>query len=270
MRRKTMKRFYMILLAVASFFLLAGCQADNHHSILGFFQHYFVAPFSALIHLTATLFDGSYGFAIILITLVIRLILSPFMLKQIKNQHHMKEKMELIKPEMDDIKARLKETKDPAKQREVQQEMMGLYKKHNMSPLSMGCLPILIQMPILMGFYYAIRSSKEIATHTFMWFNLGHPDIILAIVAGIIYFLQFKVQQSNMPKAQQNSMQWIGLLSPVMILFISFNAPAALPLYWSVGGLFLIAQTLFAKTLIKKSETNDDSKLIVETNGARK
>ncbi|TCP31247.1 YidC/Oxa1 family membrane protein insertase [Scopulibacillus darangshiensis] len=222
--------------------------------MIGFFHHYFVEPFASLIHLTASFFDGSYGMAIIIITLVIRLILSPFMLKQYKNQQQMRVKMDLIKPEMDEIKKRMKEEKDPAVQRKMQQEMLELYKKHNMSPLSFGCLPILIQMPILMGFYYAIRGSKEIASHTFLWFNLGHPNIILAIVAGIIYYLQFKVQQSNMPKAQAQSMKWMGLISPIMILFVSINAPAALPLYWSVGGLFLIGQTLFAKAYLTKKE----------------
>ena len=106
------------------------------------------------------------------------------MLKQYKTQANMKEKMDLLKPEMDEIQKKLKTAKDPKKQQELQKEMMGLYQKHGVNPLNMGCLPLLIQMPILMAFYYAIRDSHEIATHSFLWFNLGQPDIWLTALAG--------------------------------------------------------------------------------------
>jgi YidC/Oxa1 family membrane protein insertase len=236
----------IIFIIIAGLLVLSGCQA----------QHTVIDPFRSLIDATANLFGGSYGFAIILITIVIRLILSPFMLKQMKQQQVMKDKMEAIKPEMDKIKARMQETKDTAEQRKIQQEMMVLYKEHNMNPLSMGCLPVLIQMPILMVFYYAIRGSHEIASHNFLWFSLGHPNIPLALTAGFIYLLQFRVAQINMPATTQSSMKYIGLISPIMILFISWHAPAVLPLYWSVGGLFLIVQTLYAhRYVINKYQT---------------
>ncbi|MFC7394966.1 membrane protein insertase YidC [Scopulibacillus cellulosilyticus] len=252
-----MKKLYLAILTAAAIFTLSGCQGQSNqsHLHLGIFQDYLVEPFAKLIHYTASIFNGSYGIAIILITIVIRLILLPFMLKQYKHQQQMKEKMNIVKPEMDDIKKRLKETKDPVKQREIQQEMLSLYRKHGINPISpMGCLPIVIQLPVLMGFYYAIRSSKEIASHNFMWFSLGHTDIVLAILAGIVYFLQFKVQQFNIPEEQRKMMQWMGLMSPIMILFVSFNSPAALPLYWLVGGLFLIGQSLLAKFLFTKED----------------
>lgn len=113
----------------------------------------------------------------------------------------------------------------------------------------------MIQMPILIGFYYAIRGSAEIASHSFLWFSLGQPDIWLTAIAGIVYYLQFKVSLANMPKEQQKQMKIMGLLSPVMIVFVSLNAPAALPLYWAIGGSFLIVQTLIAKYLYKKEES---------------
>ncbi len=91
------------------------------------------------------------------------------------------------------------------KQREIQQEMMQLYQKHNINPLAMGCLPMLIQFPILIGFYYAIRSTPEIASHSFLWFNLGHSDIIVSLCAGFMYFIQFYVSQKlNAQNAQTN------------------------------------------------------------------
>lgn len=249
-----MKRLSRLSLITSMILLLSGC-SGNGSATGGFLHETLVAPFTHLIEWTAGLFSGSYGLAIVLITLVIRGVLMPFMLKQFKNQRQMREKMAVMKPEMTDIQEKIKQTKNKEEQQRLQQEMMMLYRKHGVNPLSMGCLPLIIQMPILMGFYYAIRSSDDIATHNFLWFNLGAPDIPLALLAGVIYFLQFRVQQSFMPATATDNqqanqmMKWMGLISPAFILIISFNAPAALPLYWSIGGLFLIGQAVFANKI---------------------
>lgn len=249
----------IILLALTTLFLSA-CSAQSQGgktNNTGFFQHYFVHPFTIVIKSVADIFHGNYGIAIILVTLLIRLVLMPLMLRQYKNQMHMKEKMDVLKPEMDVIQKKMKAEKDPKKKQELQAEMMSLYQKHGVNPLNMGCLPILIQMPILTGFYYAIRSSQEIAHHKFLWFNLGHPDIVLTIIAGLIYYFQFKVSQSNMPSQQQEQMKYMGLLSPLMIVMFSLKAPAALPLYWVVGGTFLTIQTLISHRLYQNKKGSE-------------
>ncbi|MGG3470064.1 membrane protein insertase YidC [Neobacillus pocheonensis] len=252
------KRSSLLIVALLAFttLLLSACsskaQSSNNN---GFFHTYLVNPFSTIIHSVADFFGGNYGLAIILVTLIIRLALMPLMLRQYKNQMAMKEKMDVLKPEMDAIQKKMKTEKDPKKKQELQAEMMGLYQKHGVNPLNMGCLPILIQMPILTGFYYAIRGSQEIAHHKFLWFSLGHPDIIITIIAGVIYYFQFKVSQSNMPTAQQQQMKYMGLMSPLMIVMFSFSAPAALPLYWVVGGTFLIIQTMISRSLYQSKKT---------------
>jgi YidC/Oxa1 family membrane protein insertase len=243
------------LLAVTTLLLSACSSQDPSSSGGNFFQQYLVHPLWIFIQSVAELFNGSYGIAIILVTILIRLALMPFMLKQYKNQMIMKEKMDVLKPEMDIIQKKLKAEKDPKKKQELQAESMGLYKKHGVNPLNMGCLPLLIQMPILTAFYYAIRGSKEIAHHQFLWFSLGHPDIVITILAGIIYYYQFKVSQSNMPSAQQQQMKFMGLMSPLMIVMFSFKAPAALPLYWVVGGTFLTIQTIISHRLYQNKKT---------------
>jgi YidC/Oxa1 family membrane protein insertase len=246
----------MVSLLLLTTLLLSGCSSKTGMDT-GFFHNYFVHPFIISIHSVAGVFFGSYGIAIIIITLIIRAILMPFMLKQYKNQMHMKEKMDVLKPEMDAIQKKMKAEKDPKKKQELQAELMGLYQKHGVNPLNMGCLPLVIQMPILTGFYYAIRSSKEIASHHFLWFNLGHPDIFITLVAGVVYYLQFKVSQSTMPTQQSEQMKYMGLLSPVMIVMFSLKSPAALPLYWAVGGTFLIIQTYIGRRLYQtKTETD--------------
>lgn len=243
-------RMFAVMAVITIVLVLSACSptAQNETSD-GFFQHYFVIPFIETIHFGANLLGGSYGGSIIVITLIIRLILMPFNLKVVKNQQQMKAKMDVMKPELEEVQKKLKETQDKTQKMKLQQEMVALYQKHGVNPLQMGCLPLLLQMPILIAFYYAIRGSEEIASHTFLWFNLGTSDIWMTILAGAIYLVQFKVSQMGLPQAQQNQMKFIGLLSPIMIVIISLNAPAVLPLYWAVGGLFIIGQTWLARRL---------------------
>ncbi len=251
-------RIKLFFITLSTLFLSA-CSAQSGNND-GFFQTYLVTPFAALIHKLADLFGGSYGLSIIVITIIIRLLLMPMMLKQTKKQQEMKVKMDQMKPELEVIQKKLKATKDPKEQQALQQEMFGIYKKYNVNPLSMGCLPILIQMPILMGFYYAIQGSSEIASHSFLWFSLGQPDLWLTAFAGIVYYFQFRVSMANMPTEQQKQMKMMGLLSPIMIVMVSFKAPAALPLYWTVGGTILIFQTLLARRLYKKEVNKEAEK----------
>ncbi|KQL53844.1 OxaA precursor [Heyndrickxia shackletonii] len=260
-----MKRYVkMSALLVGLVMLLSACSSSANAKApkqTGFFHTYFVEPFAQVIHFTAHLFSGNYGIAIILITILIRLILMPLMLNTYKKQQVMKEKMDVLKPEMTKIQAKIKQAKTKEEQAKLQQEMMGLYQKHGVNPLNMGCLPLIIQMPILMGFYYAIRSSSEIAGSSFLWFNLGHRDIPMALIAGVIYFFQSKVSMIGMTPEQEKQMKIMALISPIMILFVSFNAPAALPLYWAVGGAFLIGQTYLSKKLYtSQKEKEKESK----------
>lgn len=254
----SIQKYGTVLIGVAVLLLASGCQAavqptDTDSS--GLFTQIFVSPFYHLIRFFASVFDGNYGLSIILMTILVRLILMPLMIKQYGNQLVMKEKMSVIQPQLKKIQEKYKnKQKDPEAQKRMQQEIMQLYQKHEFNPMAMGCLPVLIQFPILIGFYSAIRNSPEIARHSFLWFNLGHTDMILPLVAAAVYFVQLKVSQVDMHSPQQKQMAMLGYLSPVMIGLFSFSAPAALPLYWCVSGLFLIFQTLVLKRLYKQNE----------------
>lgn len=235
---------------------LGGCAGVENKE--GTFYDIFVKPMDWLLTFFSDMFNGSYGLAIVLITVLIRLILMPFMLKNYKAQQEMKVKMDALRPEMEDIQKRLKVAKEKAdreEQMKLQQEMMGLYSKHGVNPLNMGCLPLIIQMPIIMGLYFAILYSPEVKTHPFLWFNLGEPDMIMMLLAGAVYFIQARVSLWTMPEQQKQQMKAFVYISPIMIMFISFKAMAALPLYWAVGGLLLIFQTyLGRKFYYKQSE----------------
>lgn len=248
------KSSLLLSFLLGSIFLLSGCQAAEEEG--HFFHDYLVRPFVELIHSLGEML-GSYGFAIIVITLAVRLILMPLMLNTMKKQQIMKEKMAVVKPEMDKIQQRLKAAKNPEEQRKIQQEMMALYQQHNINPFAMGCLPIFLQMPIWMGLFYAIRTSDDIRHAGFLWFKLGQPDIAMAIIAGIMYLIQFRVSLMNVPQEQQQQMKIIGLLSPIMILVFSISAPAALPLYWGMSGLFLIGQTWLSQKLYPTKKVSE-------------
>jgi len=241
-------------LGIILILLLTGCSNMNepiNAQSAGWFDHYFVYNFSIIIKGLASFFNGSYGWSIILITLIIRLAIMPFMIKQTRNSLEVQDKMKVIKPEMDAIQKKYKGKKDSKAQSEMQQEMMKLYQEHNFNPLASfsGCLPMLIQMPILIAFYHAIRRTPEIAAHNFLWFNLGQTDIILALIAITVYFIQSRISLIGLDEAQRKQMAVMGIISPVMIGLMSFNFPAALPLYWAVGGLFMIFQTLISKKI---------------------
>ena len=101
-------------------------------------------------------------------------------------------------------------------------------------------------MPILLAFYYAIMRTEELARHSFLWFDLGLADplYILPIAAAIMTFTQIRLQASLQPPTNQQ-LALVNNFMPIMILFFAFKLPAALSLYWVVGGLFSIAQTYF-------------------------
>lgn len=237
---------FSILLVAAVF--LSGCAGVQNKE--GTFYGLFVKPMEWLLEFFSGQFFGSYGLAIIIITVLIRLILMPLMLKNYKAQQNMKIKMDALRPEMEDIQKKLKQAREKGtkeEQMKLQQEMMGLYSKHGVNPLNMGCLPLIIQMPVIMGLYFAILYSPEVKSHQFLWFNLGEPDMIMMVLAGAVYFVQARVSLWTMPEQQKQQMKMFIYLSPIMIMFISFNAMAALPLYWAVGGLLLIFQTYLGR-----------------------
>ncbi len=251
----TALRKYRFIVLIVGVVLLTGCGGDFSaidESTTGFFNEYIVYPFSLLIKWIAGHLNGSYGFSIILITIALRLVVLPFMVKQQKQGQVTQEVMKIIKPEMDAIQEKYKDKQDKDKQLKMQKELSELYKTYDFNPVKMvtGCLPMIIQMPFLIGFYYAIRRTSEIAEQSFLWFNLGEVNIILALIAVLTYYIQARVSLIGNSQASKGPMGMMVYASPIMIGVISFIMPAALPLYWTVGGLFMIIQTVIIKKYV--------------------
>ncbi|WP_255570308.1 membrane protein insertase YidC [Cohnella sp. CFH 77786] len=264
MSRKRVK-FAPLTIVISAVLMLCGCAPASQSNPIdasspGFFDHYFVYPFSYLIQFFANAFHGDYGLSIVLMTLIIRIAIMPLMMNQTKKQTAMREKLAALQPELNAINAKYKnDTSADAKQRQ-QLEVMELYRKHRFNPLNMGCLPMLLQWPITLAFYYAIRRTPEIADHDFLWFSLGKPDLVLPIIAAAVYYVQFRVSRTMSPQNQQNpnnQLAMIGLLFPAMMGVFAFAMPAALPLYWSVGGIFIIFQTVILNKMYAKPTSQE-------------
>lgn len=246
--------------------LLAGCDYSQEENRDGFFFNTFVQPMDNLLHFLGDNLGNNYGLAIIVITLIVRLVIFPFMMNTYKNQMMMREKMKIVKPEMEEIQKRVKVATTQEEKMEAQQEMMGLYKKHGINPLNMGCLPILLQMPVVMALYFALRFPSEggITEYPeFLWMDLTQTNILMTIIAGLVYLGQAWVSMQFVSEEQRKQMRLFMYISPLMIVWISLISPSALPLYWAVGGIFLIFQTWAGNTFWKK-KVNEEMAPIIE------
>lgn len=235
-------------------------------------------------------FTHNYGLAVILLTILIRTIMYPLMQKQMVSMRETQK----IQPLMQDIQNKYKDDKE-----RMNQELMKLYKERGVNPFG-GCLPLLIQMPILILFFRVLREFKylipgtEIIDGGFLWIKneviyqgemiagLAAPDQlfgvfgnysigILPILVGISMYFQQKLTMPAMPVTSQgdsssnpaaNTQKMMGTIMPLMIAFISFSLPSGLSLYWLTSTLFDIIQKLFINK--RDPETKDQPDILPE------
>lgn len=185
---------------------------------------------SALLHLMYGL-TGNFGVAIILATIVIKIILLPLTLKQDKSMKSMK----VLQPEIEKIKQQYQN--DP---KMMNQKTMELYQKHKVNPMG-GCLPLLIQLPILWALFGVLRDPVTVPQDsTFLWMQLINPDpyYILPVLNGVVSFLQQKVMGSSDNPQMKNMMY----MFPLMMVFISYKMPAGLQIYWLASSVAAVVQ----------------------------
>lgn len=254
MRRK----LPIILLLIGAVLLLSGCMQVNEPITAessGIWNQYFVYPLSRVIIYFAELMGNSYGWSIILVTVIVRLLLVPLNVKQLKSSRAMQE----VQPEMKELQKKYS-SKDQATQQKLQQETMALFQKHGVNPLA-GCLPIFIQMPILIAMYHAIMRTEAVKGEQFLWFALASPDYVLPVIAGIATFAQQKLMMGGNSAAAQNpQMKAMLYMMPVMITGFGFILPAALTLYWVVGNIFMVIQTLAINKPMMKTSNGGEAK----------
>src|SRR2546428_277542 len=193
---------------------------------------------------------GDFGLAIIILTLVVKLLLFPLTLKQLKSM----KATQALQPQMAEIRKKYKD------QRAQAEAMQALYKEYGMNPLAGSCLPLLIQLPVLFGLFYALsavlRSAHSVAdinallypfippfttmpslTSVFIYpffhipLNVPDPTHILPILAALATFVQLRMSQPKpqpgaVPDATQTQMKLMQYISPLMVGFFGWNYAA--------------------------------------------
>ena len=196
---------------------------------------------------------GNYGISIIILSAIVR----AAMLPMYANQNKQQAKMAALQPEIAEINKRYARDRNAAALKTQE-----LYDKNGINPYS-GCLPLLIQMPVIMGLFALLRdplsyiqdSSMIIAVHeSFLWVpDLCQPDNwILPILAGLTTYFSFSAMSSA--GGAMSSMNMMKYFYPVMLFLMGRSFPAGLALYWAVGNLFTIGQNVFMANKRKKED----------------
>ena len=206
---------------------------------------------------------GNYGIAIIVLTLIVKLCLYPLYIKQTKSM----AKMSTVQPKMQALQNRYANDKEM-----LNVKMAELYKEEGFNPMS-GCLPMIIQMPIIMGLFALLRnplmymdeesSSMIFAFHEkFLWIDdLSQPDKwILPIIAGVATFIAFTMNRllqdnggADAQAQQMNSMmKMMQYIFPLMILWLARTYPSGLSVYWAVSQIIQIGFNIHLTTIRKK------------------
>lgn len=260
MNRKKITKLFPLFMVLVIF--LSGCvQRTKSGKPYGWVYDNLAVPTQHLLMWLSQQLGNNLGWAIILITFIVRLILMPLMINQSRKSTIQQEKMASIQPYMTDIQKRSKEAKTQEEQMEANQEMMSLYKDNNISMTGgIGCLPLLIQMPIFAALYAAIQYSPELSSSYFFGINLGNRSFALTALTFIIYAVQGYMSLIGLEPQQKKQMQSMLIISPIMTAGITYISPAGLGLYFFVGGIFACLQTLtilFMRPRIKKQIAAD-------------
>jgi YidC/Oxa1 family membrane protein insertase len=205
----------------------------------------FVAqPLFIVLHFLNDKLAHNYGWAIVLITIIINMALFPLKLTSLKSSR----KMQALQPEMTKINEKYKgiSMSDP-RAANKQQEMMDLYKKHGVNPVG-GCIPLLIQMPFIYAFYKVLAVSIELRHASWLWVgDLSQPEhfeihFLPLIMVVTSYALQ---RMTPPPTAGDPSQQKMMQFMPLMYLFFFWSLSSGVVLYWLTGNLVGLAQQWF-------------------------
>ena len=208
---------------------------------------------------------GAYGVAIIIVTIIIRLVLAPLQQFQLVTSRKTMAEQRKLAPQVAELRKKYK--KEPQK---LNAEMMKLYQEHGVNPLGglIGCAPLIVQLPVLYALYYVFRGAHvgsqhflfvpnlmEIPNQTHLFTGLPVPAIaflIFPLLAAATTFVQTKMLQQPPPpnptdqEAQmQQTQRMMVFLSPLMIGFFALSVPAGLSLYWFIGNCVSIIQQSF-------------------------
>lgn len=254
--KKSTKRLLAALALVTVFALvLSGCATQTtqkptpiSHNSSNWWDAWVVYYLSQFVLWIAKVCGGSYGWAIIIFTVIIRVILLPLNAVQINSTRKMQE----IQPELKALQEKYS-SKDLETRNKLNEETQKLYKEAGVNPYA-GCLPMVIQLPVMWALYQAIWRTPEMQNGKFLWMDLGKPDpyYILPILATVFTFLSSYIATLSVPKFSQTTMT--KMMSYVMAIMIGIWAivfQSAISLYWVISNLFQVGQTLVLQNPFK-------------------
>lgn len=259
--KKSSRYLSLIALATGMVVILSGCSNQYQHPKIptGFFYgsiyKFLALPMQHLITWIGHTIGGhnGFGWGIIVITLAVRLILLPLMLKQVIGSTRQQEKMKLVQPQMKLIQEQQKRHDlSQAQTLELSKLTQQVYQKNHINLLGgIGCLPLLLQLPIFAALYQAVLYSPEISKQSFFGINLGQPSMLITIISTILYVIQSMLSLVGIPEEQRKQMQAMVVMSPAMTFFFSVFAPAGLAFYFFATGIVAVIQQLLTTFIIQ-------------------
>ena len=198
----------------------------------------YIRQFLTFLLNTTDKYVGNFGVSIIIVTILIKIMLLPLTLKQDKSMKEMKK----LQPELEKIKEKYANDKQM-----LNIKTMELYKEHKVNPLG-GCLPLLLQLPILFALFGVLRNGIIPKDSSFLWLKLSVPDpfYVLPVLNGAVSFFQQKLMGSADSNPQMKNMMYIF---PIMMIMFSVKMPSGLQLYWLTSSILAVVQQYF---IIKK------------------
>ncbi|MDH4218461.1 MAG: membrane protein insertase YidC [Candidatus Aminicenantes bacterium] len=198
----------------------------------------------------------NWGFCIIILTLIIKILFFPLTYSSTKSMAKMQE----LQPKMKAIRAKYKKAKqDIAQRRKMNEEIMKLYKEHGVNPAG-GCLPILIQLPIFWGFFRMLVVSLEFRQSSFIFWikdlSVKDPYYVTPILMGITQFINQKMTPTSADPTQQRMM----LIMPVVMTIFFMNFSSGLVLYWLTNNILQIGQQYIMNRLRQKQKRESHGK----------
>lgn len=192
---------------VSILLFLSGCvrmDSNGNPDTSGIVYRVLVHPMGQAITYLVENFNWSYGWAVIAMTVIVRIIILPLGISQSKKTMIQSEKMQALKPQVEAAQQKLKAATTREEQMAAQAEMQQVYRENGLSMTGgIGCLPLFIQMPIFSALYFTARYTEGIRESSFYGIDLGSPSMVLVAIAGVAYLLQGYISTIGIPEERK-------------------------------------------------------------------
>ena len=218
-----------------------------------FWTSVFVKPLAWVIVNIGKLLKNCYGLAIVVVTIIIKLILFPFTYKSLKQSENMKK----AQPKIKKIEKKYEGKTDQESMMMKSKETMAVYSEYKINPVS-GCVVAFLQIPLFFAFYEALNRLPILFEGSFLGFHMGTTPfagaqmgnyyyLILPVMVGIVTYFSFKMNKNTLPSDQIKQTNMMFNIMIIMIFMTSFSMSTAIIIYWITNSIFTVLQNLIIK-----------------------